>query len=201
MTNNIEDLELIDRVLKGDKGCFDKLYLKYKNYVYRICLGWLFFNQQDTEDACQEIFSDLYFNSLKRFRKEADFSTYLYRISVNYCKNKRRALGRRRKKEAFSIDKPFKIEKEERQIQVPDERPTPREIAMKKEENEILMRAVDSLEEIYRGVFILRATKECSYQEIADILEIDIGTVRSRLNRARTQLKEKLEGTRYYDNL
>lgn len=192
LSNNMEDREFIEGFLKGEEACFDKIVLKYKGVVFNFCFRMLG-DYEEALDVSQDIFIKVY-GSLKNFRHEARFSTYLYRIVVNFCKNRLKAMQRSRKKRAFSLDDPVKTEEGEIKRDIADGNPGPREILDSKEDKGAVEEAVNSLNGEHREIIILREIEGLSYEDIADILKLDMGTVKSRLNRARVSLKEKLEG-------
>ena len=191
MSNNIEDREIIEKFLEGDITYFDKLVLKYKQMVFNVCLKMLG-NYEEALEVSQDIFLKVY-ESLKNFRFEAKFSTYLYKITLNSCRSRLRALRRRKKLEYFSIDEPLETAegKLKREFESPD--PNPKEVLEEKERQSLVIKALFSLNPEYREILILRDIEGLEYKEIAKILNINLGTVKSRLNRARNILKEKLE--------
>ena len=191
MSNNMEDKTLIDSFLAGDKASFDKLVIKYKDIVFNLCLKMLG-NYEEALDVSQDIFIKVY-DSLKSFRGEAKFSTYLYRICLNFCKNRLRSLSRRKKKEAFSIDNPISTGEGNIPREFASSNPTPREALNEKERQQLLMEALNSLSPEHREVLILKEIEGMKYEEIASVLNLDLGTVKSRLSRARIALKSKLE--------
>lgn len=188
----MEDRELIDKFLSGHKEYFDSLVLKYKGMVFNICFRMLG-DYEEALDVSQDIFLKVY-HSLRDFRHESAFSTYLYRISMNFCKNRLKALARRRQKEPFSMDAPVVTEKGLLKREVADKAANPREAAQGREREEIVAKALNSLKDEYKEIIVLREIEGLAYEDISGILNIDLGTVKSRLSRARASLKEKLEG-------
>ena len=192
LSNNMEDNALIDRFLKGDKTCFDELVVRYKGMVFNVCLRMLR-DYNEALDVSQDIFLKVY-DSLKNFRGESKFSTYLYRITMNFCKNKLKAMARLRKREAVSLDDPIETSEGQMKRQIAADTPTPREMLNAKEKRERILAAVNSLKHEHKEIIILREIQGLNYEDIAEALEIDIGTVKSRLSRARLNLKDKLKG-------
>lgn len=186
----MEDNEIIDRFLSGETDYFDELILKYKDMVFNLCFQMLR-DYEESLDLSQDIFVKLY-HSIKDYRKQAKFSTYLYRITVNFCKNKLKFLERVRKKNAFSLDDPIKTDNGEIKREVADTNPTPREVLAQKEKLKKITDAISSLKMEYKEIIILREMENLAYEEIARILNVGIGTVKSRLNRARMALRDKL---------
>jgi RNA polymerase sigma factor (sigma-70 family) len=131
----MEDRELIERFVQGDKACFDELVKRYQKLVFNVCAKMLF-NYEETLDVAQDIFLKLY-ESLKNFRHEAKFSTYLYTITLNSCRNRLRALNRQRKHQAFSLDDPIDSDDGPMQRELASASPTPRQNLDEKEKNEM----------------------------------------------------------------
>jgi len=148
---------------------------------------------QECLDVSQDIFLKLY-GSLGDFRFESEFSTYLYRVTMNFCKNRLKSLQRKQAKEAFSLDAPIETKDGTIKRQVPDNNPTPKEALNNKEKKALIREAIDSLEPDFKEIVILREIEGFAYHEIAHVLEIDLGTVKSRLSRARFALRDKLRG-------
>lgn len=174
---DLSDLELIRRVKSGETRAFDVLMQRYGPRIYRVIYGMVH-NHADTKDLSQDTFVHAY-EAIKKFKEQYKFYTWLYRIAVNLCINH----CRRGKKVQFTP-----IENAEFYA---DTNPAANV------ESQDLHRAVKQklvqLPEEQKTVFILRTFEEMSYQEIADILGISVGTVMSRLSRAREKLKELLK--------
>lgn len=191
MSNIVEDNKLIADFLKGNNASFDKIVLKYKDIVFNVSLRMLN-NREDALDVSQDIFVKLY-SSLKNFRQESKLSTYLYRMTVNFCKNKLIALSRKQKRYPFSIDTPISTKEGQMSREFAHKGPNPRDILDSKENKIIVEEALSLLKSEYKEILILKEIEGLKYEEITDVLSINIGTVKSRLNRARGALKEKLE--------
>lgn len=187
-----EDDKLIKNFLAGDRSSFDNIVNKYKGLVFNVSIKMLG-NYDDALDVSQDIFVKLY-GSLKDFKFQSQLSTYLYRMTVNFCKNKIISLSRRRKKEVVNLDDPIKTNDGEIKKEVKSNAPGPREICNENERKEILLKTLEELSLEHKEIIILKDIQGLKYEEIADILNIDLGTVRSRLHRARSSLKIKLEG-------
>ncbi len=187
-----EDLDLIKHFLEGDVESFTRLVIKYQNKVYNLCFRILG-DRDESKDMAQEVFVTLH-KSLKNFRGESLFSTWVYRVTVNHCKNRIKYMGRRRYFQTFSIDQPQEVEDGELYYEPEDESPDP-ETSMASEEIQALVQdAIAGLDPDHRIVVVLRDIQDLSYEEIADIVGIKVGTVKSRIHRARYDLKKKLEG-------
>lgn len=188
----MEDNVLIESFLRGKKECFDILVSRYKGLVFNVCFQMLG-SYEEALDTSQEIFLKLY-DSLRNFRQQAKFSTYLYRISMNFCKNRLKSLARRGKKHAFSIDEPVKMGDDLIKREIPDPGPNPRDIAHSNKIQDAVQEAIDQLQDEYRQILILREMQGLTYEELAEVLDIDMGTVKSRLSRARQALKQRVRG-------
>jgi RNA polymerase sigma-70 factor (ECF subfamily) len=185
------DPELIKRFLKGEEEAFNRLVLSYQNRVYGLCFR-LTGSLDEAEDVAQEIFITVY-KSLKNFRGDSRFSTWLYRITVNHCKNRMKYLGRRGYFTSESMDQPLEVEDGElaRQIQSED-----MDALSQMEQKEVQKLVQDKIQELdgeHREVILLRDMEGLSYEEISEILGLPEGTVKSRIHRARLELKAKLE--------
>lgn len=182
----MEDKEVIERVLGGDNDAFGLLVEKYQTKVYNLALR-MSGSEDDAFDLSQEAFLRAWRN-LGSFQFESSFSTWLFRLSSNICLDYLRAKKRRA---AVSLTV-VSDEDEETQLDLPDAGPTPEEAALAAEDRRILMQAINSLPADQRQIITLRAINDLSYSQIAEILQIQEGTVKSRLSRARTALRNKL---------
>ncbi len=180
------DHELVDRVLAGDGEAFVSLLRKYErrilNFMYRM-IG----EQEAAEDLTQEVFLKVY-EALPGFRKAANFSTWLFRIAHNHCLNALRGRGREISVSIFAKDpsNPSPV------ARVPDPSVSADERMEQRELQAVIQQKLAELTPDHRAVLVLRDIQGLSYDEIASVLDIEGGTVRSRLHRARIELKEKL---------
>ena len=186
MSNESTDKELVKRVQKGDKGAFDLLVLKYEHKIVNLVMRYV----RDPEtalDISQEAFIKAY-RALPRFRGDSAFYTWLYRIAVNTAKNHLAAQRRR----------PADIELD---LQDPDqyglhaklkETDTPEAVALSDELQDILERAIQALPDDLRTAIVLRELDGMSYEEIAQTMDCPVGTVRSRIFRARDAIGKKV---------
>jgi RNA polymerase sigma-70 factor, ECF subfamily len=187
-----DDHSLIREFHAGDKAAFDIIVLRYKDRIFNLCLRFLG-NYDEAEDTAQDIFVKAY-GSLKSFRFESSFFTWLYRIAVNTCKNKIKSREYRLKKMSSGMDnmeRSIELSLAER-LDGPVSNPF--SDLEKKETMKALQLAIDSLPQDQKSVVILRDVQGMSYEEIADITGFKLGTLKSRLSRARNALKEKLGG-------
>jgi len=184
-----DDLELIERCRAGDSRAFDLLVLRYQHKVFNLAYR-LLGNYEEAKDMAQEAFVRA-FQSLKSFRQESSFYTWLYRIVTNLCKNKMRSWSRSLK--PISIDNP--IEKEESEVSrtLVDPNLTPAQVLERKNLEQEVQKAIAGLPSKYRLVVVFRDMEELPYEKIANIIGCSVGTVKSRLHRGRMLLRERLK--------
>ena len=184
------DEVLIERFKAGDRNSFRELVEKYQSRVYSIALAMVG-DRNDADDLSQEIFLKVY-RFLHKFRGRSKFFTWLYRITVNTCINSRN--GRCKKRETISLSQPLDEEGNNLYTYVPQESFKSALETLKNEELGVKINsAINSLPDELKDVFILREIEDLSYRELATIFQCPEGTIKSRLFRARDQLKEKLE--------
>ena len=178
---------LIDRTKKGDKNAFEGLLLlnekKVYNLVYRMT-G----NREDAFDIAQEAFMKAY-NNLDSFKEESSFSTWVYRIAANV------AIDFLRKRDKISTTAFYTVMndgQDEVEIQLVDKNQTPEQAYEVVEFNELLQKAMDKLPADQKTIIILRDISGLSYEEISNIILVNMGTVKSRISRAREKLREIL---------
>jgi len=181
MTREEED-ELISRVRKGEKASFEKLVLENQKKVYNLALRMVG-NEEDALDMSQEAFIKAY-NSIAFFRGDSRFSVWLYRLTTNVCLDFLRSEGRKPHNSLSYISE----DNEEKEIEIPDDRFSPETIVEKTELRQAVDRGLLSLPKDYRAVLLLREIDGLSYEEIADTLSLEVGTVKSRIFRARKRL-------------
>lgn len=179
----LDEKSVIERAQNGDTESFALLVEKYKNAVFSVCQS-LLKDYHDASDAAQETFIKVYKN-VKRFKFDSSFQTYIIRIAINTCKDE----FRKRAKNEQNIS----ADDDENPLEIKDNSASPEEALLKKERQSALYRAILSLPPKFREVIILRDINGVSYEEIAKILKISQGTVKSRINRARCALKEILQ--------
>ena len=195
-----DDHGLIRAHAAGDRAAFDVLVARHKDRLFNLCF-WFLGDFHEAEDVCQEVFIKIY-QSIPKFRFEASFATWSYRIAVNACKNRLRSLAYRLKKVTRRLDAGAVLPKGEGQRGPADDevdtaaaaaaisRPDVRLEA--RERVEAVRRAIRTLDADKRSVLVLRDMEGLSYAEIAEITALPVGTVKSRLARARDELKNKL---------
>jgi len=178
----------VHKAAQGDVGAFEKLILLYQDRVYTHCVN-LAGNYDDGQDLAQEVFIRAY-RGISNFRGESDFGTWLHKITVNCWINTKK----NSRLQLMSIDEPRLGEEGDISREIMDDDETPIETLERKEFNEMLRRALDNLTPEYSAVLVLREMEGYSYQEIADITESSLGTVKSRINRAKRDLRQQMQG-------
>ncbi|HEY3328666.1 MAG TPA: sigma-70 family RNA polymerase sigma factor [Capsulimonadaceae bacterium] len=181
------DRLLIGRCQRGDVEAFNLLIQRYERVVYNFAFR-LSGNYDDANDIAQDAFVRAY-NAIGSFRGDAQFSTWIFRITTNVYLDEKK---KRKAHPQSSLDEYIETEESSMGRQVEDPSPTPEEIVTDNERSQFITKAIQSLPEFQRTMVVLYHVEHKSYEEIADIMELPIGTVKSRLNRARLALKEKL---------
>ena len=181
-----EDQKLIHAARNGDQKAFEALLKKYRNLVYHVMIKMVR-NPQEAEDLTQEAFIKA-FNALASFNEEFAFSTWLMKIATNNCID----FLRKRKLKTYSIDEPIQYKDERVKIEVQDHDPTPEKILLSEERSKRIDEAIHSLPPRYRHVIVLRHKEEKSYEDIAEILKLPLGTVKARIFRAREMLNKRI---------
>jgi RNA polymerase sigma-70 factor (ECF subfamily) len=187
MSDRDIDQQLVERVQRGDKAAFDLLVVKYQRKIFRL-LSRLIRDAAEIEDVAQEAFVKAY-RALPNFRGESAFYTWLYRIAINTAKNYLVSQGRRAPtstqsdvEEAETFDDGDHL----RDLNTPDS------MLVTKQVGEAVNRAIDQLPEDLRTAIVLRELEGLSYEEIAESMQCPIGTVRSRIFRAREAIALEL---------
>ena len=184
---DLQEKDLIRKAKQGDMLAFEELILKHEKIVYNLALRMMN-HSEDAMDISQEVFLKAY-RSLSNFDERSAFSTWIYRITHNTCIDE---IRKRKGKQTYSLEEDLESEDGSMQRQVADDGDTPEESLMRKEQKSEILRALDTLSEEHKAAIILRDVKGLSYEEIAEILELSLGTVKSRINRARNQLKTEI---------
>ena len=192
MTSSGEDALLIEAFQRGDKKAFDELVIRHKDRIFNLCYRFLG-DYEEANDSAQEAFVKAY-GSLNTFRLESAFSTWLYRIAVNTCKNKLGSAAYRAKRKTVSLDNPGNNEDGPLPMEIRNGTPSPLARMEEKEKMALVQRALDTLPTEFKMVVTLRDVEGLSYEEIAEVTGLNLGTVKSRIARARTDLRNKLRG-------
>ncbi len=183
-----EDSQIIQQALKGDETAYKKLMRKYHDAIFNFIFKMVH-DREQVEDLTQEAFIKA-FASLKKFNDEYAFSTWLYKIATNNSID----YIRKRKLQVYSIDKPIEARDSEFGFELPDEGYEADQELISDQRAVMIREAIAKLPPKYRKVIELRHVDEKSYEEIADVLELPIGTVKAHIFRARELLYKQLRG-------
>jgi RNA polymerase sigma-70 factor (ECF subfamily) len=186
-----EELMLVQAAKGGDVAAFEELVKRYDRNVFRIAQH-ITQNREDAEDVVQDAFLKAYQN-LGQFQGQSKFYTWLVRIAVNEALMR---LRRRRPERMVSLDEDVKTEDDSVPREVADWAPNPEQLYNQSELKDILTRTIQGLPPSFRTVFVLRDVEGLSTEEAAEALDLSIPAVKSRLLRARLQLRERL--SRYF---
>lgn len=187
MAEKITDKELIDRVKNGEKGAYDLLVLKYQQRIINLVSRFVR-NHSDALDVTQEAFIKAY-RALPNFRGDSAFYTWLYRIAVNTAKNHLAVQARRPNQSDYDVSEIEQIEGNS----ALKEQATPENLLLKDELQATVLKAIEELPEDLRSAIMLREVEGLSYEEIATVMECPIGTVRSRIFRAREAIDSEMK--------
>lgn len=186
MSEQITDEALVERAQQGDKKAFNLLVVRYQNRVASLLTRYV--ARDDIPDIVQESFIKAY-RSLNSFRGESAFYTWLYRIAVNTAKNHLTALGRRPPKEDILAED---AESYDSGVQL-RESDTPENLALSEELKRIVFETIENLPTELKTAITLRELEGLSYEEIAEAMQCPVGTVRSRIFRAREAIDAKIQ--------
>lgn len=190
MVRHHSDAELVQQFKEGDRAAYEEIVRRYQDRVYTLSLRWMR-DEQIAREVSQDAFLALY-RALPNFRGDAKLSTWIYRVVVNHCKN-RKLYRRRRKtdhheplegKRAADDDGPSR--------QLPHQGPATDSMLHRSEAEQLVHEALEKLDEEQRAIIVMRDLEDLDYAEIAEILGLARGTVKSRLHRARSQLARVL---------
>lgn len=179
----MDDPYYIEKFKSGDKSAFEELLRKYHDRVYTLC-RYMLENPQDADDAAQDTFIKTY-QGLKNYSPASSFYTWLYRIAVNTC------LDHKRKNSFLAFF--FSSDNEAPLDVFPSHTPTPEAALDAKQSVQSLQIALNRLSAKLRSVLVLKELEGLSYEEIAEALDVSAGTVKSRISRAREELKKIVE--------
>lgn len=176
------DMLNLKRAARGDEAAFEVLISPYMDTTYRLCLRMMG-NEQDAADMAQEALVRAWRN-LSTYKAQSRFSTWLYRITQNVCLDE---LRKHKNRQAESLQKLH-----EAGFDPEDKKETPEAAAESKDTRAHLIRAIDSLSEEHRAAILLRDVHGLSYEEIASVLDVNLNTAKSRIARARANLRNIL---------
>ena len=177
----MDDKHILARARRGELDAFEELVRQYEKRVYAVALR-ASGSPEDAADITQEVFLRAW-RSIESFRGDSGFSTWLFRITMNLC------VDHARHKNAQPQTQPLVVGEEDAERPIPDTAPTPEEHLENSELGRELAAALDEVSEEHRRIVLLRDVSGLSYTEIAEVLEISEGTVKSRLSRARIALR------------
>jgi RNA polymerase sigma-70 factor, ECF subfamily len=189
--NSPETSALIERCQTGDRDAFDQLVARYQRYVFNLVYQHLG-RTDDLEDVSQEVFLRVY-KFIRKYKGTASLESWIYKIVLNYCRTHARRKSVLARIFGFT---PGRSSEEERSFEVLDTLPAetydPAKAIEQRRQADDIMQAVRALPDIYRDVLVMREVNELSYEEIAQILGISLGTVKSRISRARDLVRSKV---------
>lgn len=184
----INEKELIKRAKNGEKSAFEEIIGLYEKKVFST-IYYMVKNEHEVEDIAQEVFVKIYKN-LKNFKEESSLYTWIYRITINVCIDEIK-----KKKNVVYIDEKLQTDEGEVEFQLEDESKGPDELAEDEELKRKLTECIRKLPVDQSTMIILRDIKGFTYMEIAEMTKTNLGTVKSKINRARASLKRILEET------
>jgi len=188
--SSLQDEGYVEKALKGDQRAYQKLTEKYRRPL-QFHVAKMVKESEQVEDLVQEAFIKA-FKSLDSYSTNYAFSTWLYRITTNHTID----YLRKKKLNTTSIDKPIKTREGELSFELPDEHAETDRSIIRRQRKKIITKAIDDLPEKYRQVIQMRHIEELSYQEIAEQLDLPLGTVKAHIFRAREMLYKELKDKR-----
>jgi RNA polymerase sigma-70 factor (ECF subfamily) len=185
------DRLLVDRFRQGDQSAFEQMVARYWGRIYAM-VHQLLRNPEDAEEVTQDTFIRAH-RGLVNFRGDSAFSTWLYQIATNLARNRYWYWWRRRRDQTVSFDQPIGGDNETTLAEmIPAELETPEDATITQEFVNRIAECMGKLSPKHREILILRNVKNLSYEEVAEILHISVGTVKSRIARARESLRSKM---------
>ncbi|HKI46656.1 MAG TPA: sigma-70 family RNA polymerase sigma factor [Balneolales bacterium] len=188
--SSIEDAQLVQHAVEGDENAYRKLEQKYHNALYYHLLK-LVKDREILEDLIQEVFAKA-FSNISSYNSDYAFSTWLYRIATNHAIDHLR----KKKLKTLSLDEPIQTNEGEMAIDVPDSTYEADKVVIQRQRKNIIQEAIRNLPEKYRAVIEMRHIEEKSYQEISELLDLPLGTVKAHIFRARELLYKFLKEKR-----
>lgn len=186
-----DDLRLAEALRLGTESAYEELLGRFQQPVYNLAIR-LLGDSTEAADVVQEVFLKV-FRNIGSFRGHSTLKTWIYRITVNEAHNARRWFFRHRRREVELDTNPDDTRHWKEAI--PDRRRSPYEVAVEREQHVMIEAALDRLNPIFREAVVLRDITGLSYEEIAEILNVSLGTVKSRILRGREALREQLAGS------
>lgn len=192
MFDRKQDLKLIKRCKRGEEEAFQELLARYRNAIYGLCYR-MTRSAEDARDLAQEVFIKV-FSLLDRYDESFAFSSWIFRIATNHCIDHLR----RNRLRFLSLDGYTSPDGDEIEIPVPDKGAQPDRVLERREAMEKLEEVIADLPPHYKAIILLRHDQELSYEEIATVLDLPLGTVKARIHRARAMVQQMLK-VRSYD--
>jgi RNA polymerase sigma-70 factor, ECF subfamily len=190
-TIDLEDLRLIDSLREGSEAAYEELIRRFQQPVYALALR-LLDDQGEACDVVQEVFLKV-FRKIGNFRSESSLKTWIYRITVNEAHNARRWFFRHRRREV-ELDHTPEQARDWKEI-IADGSRSPYDVALDREQHLMIEAALEQINPIFREAVVLRDIMDLSYEEIAEVIGVSLGTVKSRILRGREALRDKLAGS------
>ncbi len=187
---DLEDLRLVEALREGAEWAYEDLLSRFQQPVYTLALR-LLNGQSEASDVAQEVFLKV-FRNIGSFRGQSSLKTWIYRIAVNEAHNARRWFFRHRSREV-ELDAKAEDTRDWKEI-IPDTGRSPFDAAMDREQQVLVEEALKRINPIFQETVILRDMADLSYEEIAEVLGVSLGTVKSRILRGREALREELAG-------
>jgi RNA polymerase sigma-70 factor, ECF subfamily len=192
LSDDRSEAQFIARLVARDESAFNELVLTYERRVYGLVFRMLG-RRDEAEDLAQEVFVQV-FKAIDQFRGESKLSTWIYRIAVNLCKNRTKYLSRRHAGEQDDIDAMAeRVPMTAARAATVGDVSRPDELVEGMQLEAIVKRSIQKLEPEFREALILADVEDMPYEEIAQIMSVPVGTVKSRIHRARAQLKTLVE--------
>jgi len=190
-TVDLEDLRLVDALRDGAESAYEELIRRFQQPVYALALR-LLDDQGEACDVVQEVFLKV-FRNVGSFRNQSSLKTWIYRITVNEAHNARRWFFRHRRREV-ELDNSPDDARDWKEI-IPDRSRSPYDVALDREQHVMIEAALERINPIFREAVVLRDIMDLSYEEIAEVIGVSLGTVKSRILRGREALRDKLAGS------
>ena len=187
---DLEDVRLVELLREGVERAYEELLSRYQQQVYTLALR-LLDDPAEAADVVQEVFLKV-FRNISSFRGQSTLKTWIYRITVNEAHNARRWFFRHRRREV-ELDTGPEESRNWKEI-IPDRSRSPFDMALEGEQHTLIEAALDRINPIFREAVVLRDVTDLCYEEIAEILGVSLGTVKSRILRGREALREELTG-------
>lgn len=184
----LSDWELVQAFKHGNEEVFEEIVRRYQKKVYNTTYRMMG-NPEDANDLAQEVFIRVYRN-LERFQGKSSFSTWLFTIATNICRDELRK--RQRRVPVQSLSEPIHLEDGDLEREIADESMTPETLSLNREFHDEVQAVIDQLPAEQKEVIVLREIQGFSYEEIADIAGVSLGTVKSRISRARMNMRKGL---------